>query len=476
MPSSSSSLSTTSSVTLKIYYNSDLRRLSVDATAIDFSSLVAQITSLFEIQPNETMKFKYSDEDGDLVTIQNQGDLTEAIQVATKLQNHTLSIYVTEGKSGTTQSGLVEVNSSDEMKVEPTATKAGRFRHGHHHHHHSGHHRGHHRGHHHRDGERVEDRSDPTHSDGLGHHGCRKRGPSAKRQAEENRIAGPLTASISLNSNSNGPVSSKIIPIVDDSADVPAAVVPISEVSASGAGVHSPHSHRHGRHHGHHGHHGHHRGSHDDGSSSHRAHHHGGAHSHPHSHTHPHRHHHHGPHRHYEGESQEACTKRVAAAGRQSKADQLIATLAASISSASISEVAPVAIAAGSTVTVPATCDLSSSVSKSMSEECGVGRRHHHHHGPHRHHGSHHHHGSRHGKENENGNCTGRHHDHHHAPRERNYPPYYDGLGHHGWRKRAAAAKLQSEDDKINAATVDAANGISIPAAVPTPAAVSKVN
>jgi len=69
--------------TLKIEYNGDLRRVNFRAEDLQYSRLVAKIQVMFDISPQQQIGLKYTDNDGDLITVRSQEELDESFRSQT---------------------------------------------------------------------------------------------------------------------------------------------------------------------------------------------------------------------------------------------------------------------------------------------------------------------------------------------------------------------------------------------------------
>lgn len=82
------------SLVLKISYNDDIRRVSLENTS-NFAQLTTIIRNLFKFGPNAELVVKYEDDEKDLVTITSDLELKEAVGLASKT-NSVLRLYVSE--------------------------------------------------------------------------------------------------------------------------------------------------------------------------------------------------------------------------------------------------------------------------------------------------------------------------------------------------------------------------------------------
>jgi hypothetical protein len=88
------STSTTTSTTIKLVFKDEIRRVSISNHS--FSQLSQLVSELFGSQLPTRFVLQYTDPDGDLITVNSQQDLNEAIRVAQQQLGVTLKLQVGE--------------------------------------------------------------------------------------------------------------------------------------------------------------------------------------------------------------------------------------------------------------------------------------------------------------------------------------------------------------------------------------------
>jgi len=81
-------------ITVKLSYNDDLRRLSVDSASFTFAQLKETIKRLFSSLDTEKIVVKYEDDEQDLVTISSDEELNEAFNVSHRKQPPFLRLHL----------------------------------------------------------------------------------------------------------------------------------------------------------------------------------------------------------------------------------------------------------------------------------------------------------------------------------------------------------------------------------------------
>jgi len=110
-------------ITVKLSYNDDLRRLSVDSATFKFAQLKETIKRLFSSLDTERLVIKYEDDEQDLVTISSDEELTEAFNVSHRKQPPFLRLHLKDVPKSEEKS---EGSSQDAAEECPARRGQGR--------------------------------------------------------------------------------------------------------------------------------------------------------------------------------------------------------------------------------------------------------------------------------------------------------------------------------------------------------------
>jgi len=65
--------------TIKVEFNGDLRRVALQSTSLEYPRFIELLQNIFEVTHDTELVLKYTDNEGDQITIANQDDLNEAL-------------------------------------------------------------------------------------------------------------------------------------------------------------------------------------------------------------------------------------------------------------------------------------------------------------------------------------------------------------------------------------------------------------